>query len=676
VTEDIPMIEKTGSKMVPARLFLFGHFRWELDGSSSSQAMRDKTQALLACIALSPDGRIKRNYAANLLWERGKDPKASLRQAIREIRSLEEESGTDLFDADARYLSLNLDKLWVDARIASEYASGVDLQKAEEVALSITGPLLEDCIIEEDMFHDWQRTECSRREADMNTIFDILFEHFLNKERDLDKVKNLALSALKLDSTNEAAHCTLMSVFAAQSDKAAAMRQFETCASALRDELGLEPSEKVMELAYAIRTQSEEETYSRHNPPALVETPEQMDEKHLKPVILLQPFVMSGIDQFLDYYLQSFRADLCEQLCQNCRFSVREASLQDVHGTLIGDSIHGTAGVSQYTVRGQVLSGKSELSLLIHLLDGKSDDILWMNRIKVQGHQLQGANLFDPKQTAMELLRFAELREMEKANNTEDSHLNPRQCVSRAKTIMFRFSSQAVLIAEQYLQRALDQSPLYGEALAWLAFLRSIEIGQGFTANAEATREEIRYLSQQALEISPHDDTVLAILGHLEAFVYHDFENAAELFKRSLSVNSNGAYGWGFSAITRCYTGKPEDALPLLERCRQIMPFDPHPHYFNTARCIASLLSGQYEDAVRLGRQVLRNNPAFHASYRPMISSLGHLGRQEEAEPIIAELTKHQPDFSINWHLDNYPPLEEAVSEQYVSGLRKAGVTE
>ncbi|MBL4666596.1 MAG: tetratricopeptide repeat protein, partial [Sneathiella sp.] len=371
-----------------------------------------------------------------------------------------------------------------------------------------------------------------------------------------------------------------------------------------------------------------------------------------------------------------FRSDICEQLACNDRFSVRTGAHETGPNLVIGGDSSSNHLEATYQIRGYIISIEDHTTVLLQMFDASSGDILWMKRVTPEMKALLNGTDEQGILAAIEMYRKIELEETDKSQKVEDGLLNARQCLLRAVSIMFRFSEDAVREAKRYLQRALTQSPGYSEAMAWLAFLYSIELGQGFTADPEATREQAGALIRKSIELSPSSDIGLAIAGHLEAFVYHDFETALEYFDRSLAANPNCSFTWGFSAITHCYIGKPEKALQLLSRCRQIMPFDAHPYYFDTARCIASMLSGRYEDAVRIGRQVLRNNPNFHANYRPLLSSLGHLGRIEEAAPVHEEFKKFQPDFSVSWHLANYPPLDAEITETYINGLRLAGVIE
>ncbi len=649
-----------------AKLFLFGQFRWELSSGEIAPKLRDKTEALIAFIALSTKGVVTRQQAAALLWEDGKDPLASLRQSVREIKDMEVENGSQLFQAETQYLSLNLNRLWVDARIASQVAKNYSTSKAEELANCQLGQLLDGCNVYGEAFDDWLRAERSRRQGELSQSLESLLQAYVMKAVSAIEVRQVAQAILSVDPTNERAYRAVMKAFYEEGDRATALKYYETCIDVLDRELGLEPSEDTEDLGKKIQSRRMVEVSS---PVEQVKEQQIQIDDLAKPVVLIQEFATAGQDPVLDFVAQTFKADISEQLSCNNGFSVRE-------GILLENAPIKAPNVNTYIIRGNIINMGDSTTILLQLLQESTGDILLMKRLTPEMSSILSGRDEQAALAAIEMYQMIELKETELAMKAEDSMLTARQCLHRAISILFRVSPEATAEAKRYLLRALTQSPGYPEAMAWLAFLQSIELGQGYAKDPDATREETGELVRRSIELNPSSDIGLAIAGHLEAFVHHDFETALEYFDRSLAANPNCAYAWGFSAITHCYIGKPDKALNLLGRCRQIMPFDSHPYYFDTARCIASMLSGRYEDAVRIGKQVLRNNPNFHANYRPLISSLGHLGRSEEAIPVVAEFSKFQPDFSVSWHLKNYPPLEEEITERYIEGLRLAGVSE
>jgi DNA-binding SARP family transcriptional activator len=649
-----------------AKLSLYGQFKWEFASGEIALHLREKTKALIAYVALSGSGVVRRQQIANMLWEGGRAPMASLRQSIREIKEIEQKVGSELFIVDSQYISLDLNKLWVDARIASQCAGRYNVALAEQLVDGQPQRLLNDCQVEEESFQEWLVAERSRRNGELGKCVERLLEDATLRPDNLAEIKRVATCIFGFDPTNERAHRALISAYAEKGDRATALLQFDTCEEVIATELGAEPSEETLKLVERIKNRDQNHVSVKMLP----SSDRSIISQDLRPVIVVQEFIVAGQDQVQSFLAKSFRSDIISQLSCNNRFSVKD-------GPTISTDVIGGSGQfhrSIYKIRGNILSIGDTFTILMQVVEENSGDIVWMKRITPHMSDILSGIDEQAVLAAIEVYRLIELKETDIARKMEEGMLTARQCLLRAVSIMFKFSHQAILEAERYLERALVQDPGYSEAYAWLAFLRSIQIGQGFATDPQATKEETGELVRKSIELSPGSDIGLAIAGHLEAFVYHDFGTAMEYFDQSHAANPNCAHAWGFSAITHCYVGKSDKALELLRRCRQIMPFDPHPYYFDTARCIASMLSGKYEDAVRIGRQVLRNNPNFHANYRPLISSLGHLGRKEEAEPVLADFEQFQPDFSVSWHLSNYPPLDDEITQRYVDGLRLAGV--
>jgi hypothetical protein len=61
---------------------------------------------------------------------------------------------------------------------------------------------------------------------------------------------------------------------------------------------------------------------------------------------------------------------------------------------------------------------------------------------------------------------------------------------------------------------------------------------------------------------------------------------------------------------------------------------------------------------------------------KPLIASLGHLGRRDEAKPYIAKLLSLEPNFTVERFGQVYPLKKTSDRRRYMRGLRLAGVPE
>ncbi len=69
-------------------------------------------------------------------------------------------------------------------------------------------------------------------------------------------------------------------------------------------------------------------------------------------------------------------------------------------------------------------------------------------------------------------------------------------------------------------------------------------------------------------------------------------------------------------------------------------------------------------------------NPDFVNGYKPLIASLGHLGRLEEAKRYRTQLARREPGFSVERFLHSYPVQHDSDRQRYAEGLWLAGVPE
>ncbi|WP_025898826.1 BTAD domain-containing putative transcriptional regulator [Sneathiella glossodoripedis] len=386
-----------------AKLFLFGQFRWELSSGEIAPQLRDKTEALIAFIALSAKGVVTRQQAATLLWEDGKDPLASLRQSVREIKDIEASCGSQLFQAETQYLSLNLNRLWVDARIASQVAKNYSTSKAEELANCQLGPLLDGCNVYGEAFEDWLRAERSKRQDELSQSLERLLQAYVMKAVPAIEIRQIAQAILSFDPTNERAYRAVMKAFYEEGDRATALKYYETCVEVLDRELELEPSRETEELGRRIQERRIVEVSAPAQP--VIEPELQIDDL-AKPIVFIQDFATAGQDPILDFVAQTFKADISEQLSRNNGFSVRD-------GTVIDATAAKASHTKAYVIRGNIINMGESTTILLQLIDEATGDILLMKRITPEMKALLAGNDEQAALAAIEMYQMIELKETE-----------------------------------------------------------------------------------------------------------------------------------------------------------------------------------------------------------------------------------------------------------------------
>jgi len=229
--------------------------------------------------------------------------------------------------------------------------------------------------------------------------------------------------------------------------------------------------------------------------------------------------------------------------------------------------------------------------------------------------------------------------------------------------------------AGDLINQALKIDPNNAMGLAWSAIWQITRCGHGWAQDIEATLAGAEAASLKAIELDPENAEALGIYAHTCSWK-KDYDKAVEFYNRSLRLNPNLAFVWSLSAVTYCYRGEPNEALKRLKRYNDLAPFDPYSSFYDTIYVIAYTLKGEYEQAVLIGRGVVKVNPNFSASYKPLIAALGHLGRSDEAKPYIDKLLSLEPNFTVERFGQVYPLRNVTDSERYMEGLRLAGVPE
>src|SRR5262245_53630517 len=157
---------------------------------------------------------------------------------------------------------------------------------------------------------------------------------------------------------------------------------------------------------------------------------------------------------------------------------------------------------------------------------------------------------------------------------------------------------------------------------------------------------------------------------HLYRYTQDDLAQARKLFAPSRAL---AHYGLGAAFV---FSGRPRDAFPHLESAIRLSPHDPNMGSYLVRIAEAKYLIGEDDAAVRLALKALAQ-PGFQWSrYSILIAALGQLGRLEEAQRYLAEVTRARPNFSVAFVRTMHPFARDMEVDRYYEGLRKAGVPE
>lgn len=253
--------------MARLHLTLLGTFQARVEPETRIALPTRKSQALLAFLALPPGRAHGRDKLASLLWGDMADREArgGLRQALSALRKLSTGPTVLVLDGDGVALdpaSVDVDVLEFERRVAEATPDAL----ARAVTL-YGGDLLESLALREAPFEEWLLAERERLRQLALDAFAKLLRHQRNSGA-LDDAVTTALRLLALDPLQEPVHRVLMRLYVERGRRAAALRQYQLCVSALARELRVEPERATKQLY--------QEVLRQRNAPLTtdVETPE------------------------------------------------------------------------------------------------------------------------------------------------------------------------------------------------------------------------------------------------------------------------------------------------------------------------------------------------------------------------------------------------------------------
>jgi DNA-binding SARP family transcriptional activator len=223
-----------------------------------------KDQELLSYLLIHRDRPHSREALAALLWADTSTEKSKkyLRQALWHLHAAlnsDSENSSDVLMVDHDWLSLNpCSNLWTDvadferAFAAAEGIPGRQLEAETARGLKDAVTLYNDDLLP-GYYQDWILFERERLQNMYLLMLDKLIV-YLQFRGEYEVAQGYGAIILRYDAARERTHRQMMHLYSLAGDRTSALRQFERCAQALKQELGVKPERKTVELYERIKS--------------------------------------------------------------------------------------------------------------------------------------------------------------------------------------------------------------------------------------------------------------------------------------------------------------------------------------------------------------------------------------------------------------------------------------
>jgi TolB-like protein/tetratricopeptide (TPR) repeat protein len=193
----------------------------------------------------------------------------------------------------------------------------------------------------------------------------------------------------------------------------------------------------------------------------------------------------------------------------------------------------------------------------------------------------------------------------------------------------------------QYFEAAIVGNPRSALAQAGLADAYTLQVEYGLT-NPVAGIPKAKAAAQRAIDLDPQLAEAYPSLALIRSNRDWEWEEAEALYRKAIALNPGYAtahfwFGSNFLALL----GRLDEAAEQMEIAIEL---DPLSSIIQECRGFVCLLKRDYDEAIRLYREILEFDPSSYRPYAAIGRALGVQGNYAEALDMLRKAREMEPD--------------------------------
>jgi TolB-like protein/cytochrome c-type biogenesis protein CcmH/NrfG len=392
-----------------------------------------------------------------------------------------------------------------------------------------------------------------------------------------------------------------------------------------------------------------------------------------RPAIAVLPFINLSGDPEQEYFSDGISEDIIAALSKLRWFFViaRNSSFtykgKAVHMKQIAEEL----GVG-YVVEGSVRKSGERVRITTQLNEVATGTHVWAER-----YDRDIADVFAVQDEITEAIVAAIEPQLYAAENFRAQRKPPESLdawdlVMRGLSHYWRLTRQDNMAAQAMLEKATTIDPNYGQALGVLAAAHTFSAHMGWSEMSKAVPIAER-AALAALRADSEDPWAHYAMGNVFLFTRRFDDSLAE-FETALRLNPNFSLAQGYYGLTLCYCGRWQDGDLAARRALRLSPRDPFSALYYGIAAYSQYNGRNYEEAIRLARESIRERNDFVGGHRLLTASAGMAGRGAVAAAALQELRRVQPNISLSWISKEMPFKLDDDRKHYLEGFRRAGL--
>src|SRR4029079_4591223 len=244
--------------------------------------------------------------------------------------------------------------------------------------------------------------------------------------------------------------------------------------------------------------------------------------------------------------------------------------------------------------------------------------------------------------------------------------------VMRALQHYWRVTRQDNLVAQALLEKAIAVDPGYGQALSLLAACHTFSAHMGW--QEMPTMVPIaEHAALAAIRADSEDAWAHYALANVYVFDRR-FEDSIAEFELALQLNPNFSPARGLYGLALSYRRVWKEGDVSAREALRFSPRDPFAAIYCGVAAYCQYIGKNYDEAIRLSREALRQRSDFVGAHRVLTAALGMEGGADAAKDALEGLRRTQPNITLAWLASELPFEHAADRAHYLEGFRRAGL--
>jgi DNA-binding SARP family transcriptional activator/TolB-like protein len=604
-----------------------------------------------------------------LLWSENEEERAraSLRQAVHDIKSVCDGAGFEGFRADKQTLSLARDSFAcdVDAVLATVARGKVHPRLLDTLRIDET--LLAGLEDVDPAFHVWV---LAKRQL-LRDRLTLELERMLSSESDL-KDPAAAIALLNLDPTHEVACRHLIRERAANGDIGGAMKAYKTLWDLLEAEYDVEPSRETQDLIVGLKQQMNQALVQEPSA-AIPGQPIGTSATPKRLFISLAVFDADGLPESRRHVVSGFRHELMACLARFREWSVRTLP------PLWEPEPHTWSSPPEYVIEGSAYESTDSIRLVITFRDAVTSVCIWSERYTITLSDWFNIQQHIVRRIATALNVHVSAERLRRASSEAEPAFEIHDRWLRGQELLHRATPADMHAASAIFSDLMRVAPNFSPAFSGMVQINNMEhIVFPGRFRDQGKHLATLHIAQRAVQLDPLDSRAhlglawsYQLVGRIQDSTLH-----ASL---ASDLNENDPWTLVSSAQIFAYCGDYDRAQSLAKTSLDVTPAPTRSQLAYISAI--SFLCGSYDECVRTAFQGLDRSPGFSIWKCAALAKLDRL--KEARDEIDTVLSRTAADWQgpvkparvnmLRWLLHMFPIAIEGDWERLREGFAAAG---